>query len=111
MTSPGSGSVELRRFQDNRILSPIVRDKPEPHDLEEESIRCPRCGWRPLPSSRWCCDGFDTPESFEGCGTVWNTFATGGRCPGCGHRWLWTSCLHCAEWSPHDDWYASDRSD
>ena len=100
-----SRSMELRRSTDDRVPSRIVRDEPTAHDLEEESIRCPRCGWRPLPSSRWCCDGFDTPESFEGCGQVWDTFATGGRCPGCSHRWLWTSCLHCGEWSLHDDWY------
>lgn len=70
-------------------------------------IRCPLCRWRPSASSRWCCYGVDTPETppFEGCGAVWNSFATAGRCPGCGHQWRWTSCLRCHEWSLHGDWY------
>lgn len=80
---------------------------PSPDDDERFSrIRCPLCEWRPTPSSRWCCDGTDSPEPlFEGCGTVWNTFSTGGRCPGCSHQWGWTSCLHCEGWSLHEDWY------
>ncbi|PYR66924.1 MAG: hypothetical protein DMF87_07020 [Acidobacteria bacterium] len=69
-------------------------------------MRCPLCGWRPSASSRWCCDSVDGPEPpFDSCGTIWNTFSTRGRCPGCGHQWKWTSCLRCHEWSPHDDWY------
>ena len=69
-------------------------------------IRCPLCEWRPLPSSTWCCDASVAPEPFfEGCGTMWNTFATRGRCPGCAHQWRWTSCLRCHGWSLHDDWY------
>lgn len=73
-------------------------------------IRCPLCDWRPTPSSEWCCDGTFTPESpFPGCGTVWNTFETFGRCPGCGHQWQWTSCLRCGGWSLHEDWYVQDE--
>jgi hypothetical protein len=69
-------------------------------------IRCPVCEWRPSASSLWCCIGVGTPEpSFQGCATLWNTFLTRGRCPGCSHQWQWTSCLHCEEWSRHEDWY------
>jgi len=70
-------------------------------------IRCPLCSWRPSADSEWCCfNDATTPEpAFEWCGTVWNTFTTGGRCPGCQHQWQWTSCLRCAQWSPHQDWY------
>jgi hypothetical protein len=69
-------------------------------------IRCPLCGWQPAPSSVWCCEAAKAPEPFfEGCGTTWNTFSTRGRCPGCAHQWRWTSCLRCAEWSLHDEWY------
>jgi DNA-directed RNA polymerase subunit RPC12/RpoP len=69
-------------------------------------IRCPRCQWRPDSSSRWCCQAADAPEPFfQGCWTEWNTFTTGGRCPGCGHQWRWTLCLACVEWSLHEDWY------
>ena len=74
-----------------------------------ERIRCPACGWQPAPSDRWCCSADDTPEPpFTWCGTVWNTFSTRGRCPGCQHQWQWTSCLHCHEWSPHEDWYEGE---
>jgi hypothetical protein len=70
-------------------------------------IRCPLCGWRPRASSRWYCDDCSHPEYFYGgCGHVWNTFDTRGRCPGCGHLWRWTSCLDCGGWSLHEDWYA-----
>jgi len=72
----------------------------------DDAIRCPLCGWRPTSASRWCCDCLDTPEPFfHGCGTVWNTFATRGRCPGCHHQWQWTTCLSCMEPSLHDHWY------
>ena len=71
-----------------------------------ERIRCPLCDWHPTPSSVWFCYGAGTPEPmFQACGTEWNTFATGGRCPGCQHQWRWTSCLRCAGWSLHEDWY------
>ena len=69
-------------------------------------IRCPLCDWQPPPTSRWCCICRGTPEPFfEGCGTVWNTFDTGGRCPGCAHQWVWTTCLRCGAASPHQEWY------
>jgi hypothetical protein len=76
------------------------------------AIRCPLCSWRPKPSSRWSCICSGTPEPFfEACGTVWNTFATHGRCPGCGHQWRWTTCLRCNEPSLHVDWYEeSDKT-
>lgn len=71
-----------------------------------EGIRCPLCDWRPSASSRWTCICEGTPEPFfEGCGTVWNTFSTRGRCPGCSHQWQWTTCLRCQQASLHVDWY------
>jgi hypothetical protein len=75
-------------------------------------IRCPSCGWRPVPSSRWMCVDTQAPEHFApGCGTSWNTFDTRGCCPGCIHQWQWTACLACHGWSRHDDWYAADDGD
>jgi|SRR5262245_1741391 len=87
-----------------------VEDLANRFALDEEDafnrIRCPLCEWQPSPSCRWCCQHVDTPEPFfEGCGTVWNTFLTRGRCPGCAHQWQWTSCLRCTGWSLHEDWY------
>jgi hypothetical protein len=71
-----------------------------------EGIRCPLCYWRPSSSSRWTCICEGTPEPFfEGCGTVWDTFSTRGRCPGCSHQWQWTTCLRCQQASLHVDWY------
>jgi hypothetical protein len=76
------------------------------HHASTSRIRCPLCSWQPDKSSRWCCDCVGTPEPwFESCGTVWNTFETRGRCPGCGHQWRWTTCLRCAAASPHEEWY------
>jgi hypothetical protein len=73
-------------------------------------IRCPLCKWRPSASSRWCCERRGTPEAaFAACGTIWNTFATRGLCPGCGHQWLWTTCLRCQKASLHEAWYEGER--
>ena len=75
-----------------------------------DGIRCPLCNWRPSPSSRWYCNADGTPEPFfSGCGAVWNTFSTQGRCPGCSHQWRWTSCLQCGQSSLHEDWYEKRR--
>ena len=61
-------------------------------------IYCPKCGWRPIRSSRWYCT----------CLHAWNTFDTHGVCPSCNKQWNDTQCLDCARWSPHDDWYHGD---
>jgi hypothetical protein len=58
-------------------------------------IRCPKCGWTPRREDRWDCD----------CGHSWNTFDTGGVCPGCMQQWKETQCLSCHQWSPHSEWY------
>jgi hypothetical protein len=87
----------------NPATVPTLDQRP---DAADEDIRCPLCGWRPGPASRWCCECVDTPEPFfDACGTVWNTFATRGRCPGCQHQWQWTTCLSCLKSSPHEAWY------
>jgi hypothetical protein len=75
-------------------------------------IRCPQCEWQPRRSSRWSCSECPDPEGFwGGCHTSWNTFETRGRCPGCQHQWRWTSCLSCAGWSLHDDWYTGEAEE
>jgi hypothetical protein len=63
-------------------------------------IRCPKCSWEPGREDRWCCD--------PGCGHVWNTFETRGRCPACDKQWRDTVCLRCQMWSLHDDWYVEE---
>ena len=67
----------------------------------EIEIACPKCEWKPTASDVWQC----------GCGTLWNTFDTAGKCPSCGKVWANTQCQHpvfsggCGRWSYHLDWY------
>ena len=89
--------------------------KVRPADLEAEDdertrrIRCPHCLWVPDASALWYCYECPYPEYFfGGCGTGWNTFDTGGVCPGCGHKWRWTACLYCGQWAEHQDWYEGE---
>jgi|SRR5919108_5149151 hypothetical protein len=99
--------MSLEFLKHDRRVDPTIINAPGEHDEETFGrIRCPLCKWRPSPSSRWSCYVLGTPEPlFDWCGTVWNTFSTGGRCPGCRHQWRWTSCLRCQGWSLHIDWY------
>ncbi len=102
-------------------LKKVLPPPETPFDLDSEidseddasdfgGIRCPLCQWRPTESSRWYCAPNRHPEGFSGgCGTVWNTFATRGVCPGCSHQWGWTSCLRCYRWSRHEEWYVDER--
>ncbi len=102
--------MTLQLLKDQRIVDPVVFDLTVDEEDATRGIRCPLCSWQPSPGSRWHCQGgVLTPEpEFAGCGTVWNTFSTAGRCPGCSHQWKWTSCLSCSEWSLHDDWYEGE---
>jgi hypothetical protein len=61
-------------------------------------IRCPKCNWSPHAEDRWFCN----------CGFTWNTFDTGGVCPGCLYQWKITACLRCGDFSPHSDWYVQE---
>ncbi len=89
------------------ILKTIEKDF-EKTDFER--IRCPLCRWQPSASSRWFCADADAPEFFyNACGTMWNTFETRGKCPGCSHQWRWTSCLRCGGWARHEDWYEKKK--
>lgn len=64
----------------------------------EGRIRCPLCSWEPQAEDRWMCS----------CRHTWNTFDTGGVCPGCLKQWTMTMCLSCHAWSEHSDWYPRD---
>jgi hypothetical protein len=65
-------------------------------DPGDSRIRCPLCRWEPRADSRWRCNA---------CNYVWNTFDTGGVCPGCLKQWAMTACHSCHKWSPHSEWY------
>jgi hypothetical protein len=110
MRTAGDGaaaSSPLQLLVRTNGTAPVVLDTPDAEDDDPfGGIRCLLCSWRPSASSRWYCNCVGTPEPwFEGCGAVWNTFSTAGRCPGCGHQWQWTSCLRCGGASLHRDWY------
>ena len=60
-------------------------------------IYCPACEWAPSASDRWIC--------APGCRTIWNTFETRARCPGCSKQWLVTVCHACDVSSLHERWY------
>ncbi|MCS6832862.1 MAG: hypothetical protein NZ521_04765 [Flammeovirgaceae bacterium] len=62
----------------------------------EEHIECPKCRWQPDGGEYWRCDK---------CHFIWNTFATYGKCPSCGHVHKKTQCPACTVISPHVDWY------
>ncbi|MFV0387289.1 MAG: hypothetical protein ACK5NT_00925 [Pyrinomonadaceae bacterium] len=79
-------------------------------NFKEKRIRCPKCNWQPQSGSFWVCSNCAEPEHFfGGCGTRWNTFDTGGICPGCDHKWRWTICLQCMGWSRHKSWYEYEK--
>ena len=81
--------------------------KQDEQDIDSRRVRCPLCRWQPSALDLWHCSDAGHPEYyFGGCGAMWNTFETGGRCPGCRHLWRWTMCLSCAGWSPHEEWYS-----
>src|SRR5690349_13772557 len=85
----------------------FLAEKEQKDATDFSRVRCPLCYWQPTVSSLWFCSDCGHPEYFFGaCGTVWNTFETGGICPGCNHQWKFTSCLRCGVFSPHEDWYA-----
>jgi hypothetical protein len=104
---------EMRLLKNDRSVDPLILDVPDADKLRAfKGIRCPACKWRPAPGSLWSCNSRGTPEpAFASCGTLWNTFTTEGRCPGCDHQWQWTSCLRCTQWSLHRDWYVDDDVD
>ena len=100
--------LELLKKGPSTTFIPVI--KPWLDDWEQtRRIRCPLCEWQPPESTLWACQSYGTPEPyFGGCGTLWNTFSTGGKCPGCSHQWKWTSCPNCHDWSLHEDWYEDD---
>ncbi|MGH9800728.1 MAG: hypothetical protein ACRD82_10215 [Blastocatellia bacterium] len=110
-----------RRCLNLALLFTLLRKGEEPTDKldtlirldDDESaysrIRCPLCKWQPNANSRWNCGGGGPPEYYQGCGTGWNTFDTGGVCPGCDHQWRWTACLSCSNYSLHEAWYTDEE--
>jgi hypothetical protein len=80
--------------------TPARTDESEGASSGPPRIRCPKCGWTPRAEDRWQCH----------CRHIWNTFDTGGVCPGCMYQWKETQCLRCGQMSPHSDWYRHRES-
>ena len=83
-------------------ITPVIDTPPVTTPQEERysgitgpRIRCPLCEWMPAPGDQWACS----------CGHSWNTFETGGVCPGCLTQWPSTQCHECHGWSAHSAWY------
>ncbi|MDQ3373820.1 MAG: hypothetical protein M3521_08035 [Acidobacteriota bacterium] len=101
-------SLLQRNFKPEEIVNRISLLDEEATDFSR--ICCPLCEWQPKSSTRWSCGNCEHPEYFyNACGSVWNTFATGGKCPGCRHQWKWTMCLRCFGWALHADWYQKNN--
>jgi hypothetical protein len=91
----------LRRHSEHEeqvVLDKLPKAKKKKPKGPYQGIRCPKCRWRPVASSRWWCN---RPR----CGHTWNTFDTRGKCPKCTYQWRETACLKCSKWSLHEDWY------
>ncbi|MGI8668550.1 MAG: hypothetical protein ACR2J3_01750 [Aridibacter sp.] len=96
-------------LQKNLEGGKIIVEKLLEDETDFSRIRCPHCKWQPKASSIWFCSDCDFPEYFYGgCETAWNSFNTRGKCPGCNHKWRWTSCLSCGEWALHEKWYVNN---
>lgn len=65
---------------------------------QRPDVACPGCGYVPGPFDRWVC-------APDGCGSLWDTFTTGGRCPECGAQFAWTVCPACGKTYSHRAWY------
>jgi hypothetical protein len=67
--------------------------------MDNVEIYCPKCHWEPDGKPYW----------RRNCGTVWDTFSTGARCPGCQKVWGYTICPKkpdgCGSRDPHLGWY------
>jgi len=64
------------------------------------AIACPACGVSPYVGIAWSCGP-------DGCGGVFDTFETRGKCPHCAAQFGWTACPACRKVSAHRAWYRS----
>jgi len=79
----------MPRFNEN------VRSLDHPH---RPGIACPACGASPIVGMASIC-------SPDGCGGLFDTFDTHGRCPHCDAQFAWTACPSCQKVSAHRAWY------
>ena len=69
-----------------------------PFEDRRHDIACPACGFSPFVGTQWVC-------SPDGCGGMFDTFATRARCPHCQAQFSWTACPACQRVSGHKAWY------
>jgi hypothetical protein len=73
-----------------------------PWGVERTNVACPACGVAPRVGQMWACQP-------DGCGALFDTFATRARCPGCDAQFPWTECLACGGRFAHVAWYRGTR--
>jgi Zn-dependent protease len=78
-----------RGFQHARALSRLARLPRRP------GFSCPSCRSAPPLGALWACGR---------CGTPFDTFETGARCPSCGAAFGETRCADCGRASPIGEW-------
>jgi Zn-dependent protease len=76
-------------FQHSRALSRLARVPRRP------GFSCPSCRSAPFLGAFWACGE---------CGTPFDTFETGARCPSCGAVFGETRCTDCGRSSPVGEW-------
>ncbi len=101
-----SMALYLLQKDPSSTVKPTPATKLEDAPSDFSRIRCPQCKWQPKAHHLWQCTPCATPEYFQGgCGTLWHTFDTKGKCPGCKYQWKYTKCMFCSRWSLHQEWY------
>jgi len=81
-----------RGFQHARALARLARLPRRP------GFSCPSCRSAPPLGAFWACGR---------CGTPFDTFETGARCPSCGAAFGETRCADCGRSSPLGEWRAA----
>jgi Zn-dependent protease len=76
-------------FQHSRALARLARVPRRP------GLSCPSCRSAPLLGAFWVCGE---------CGTPFDTFETGARCPSCGMVFGEPRCVDCGRSSPIGEW-------
>ncbi len=89
-----AASRSLAGFQQARAMAKRL-DSPR-----RDEASCPACQTAPPIGDFWACDN---------CRAVFDTFAHGGVCPGCGKHFAETSCPACAQTHTMASWYPADE--
>lgn len=65
---------------------------------QRTNVACPGCGFAPFVGMQWFCGP-------DGCGGMFDTFASRAKCPHCEAQFQWTMCPACGKTHSHAAWY------